>query len=168
MQNHFPFLVAVTITAALVAGCDDRIGDYIAAASISEQGFVRPASMPVDDGRPIQLWGYVDYGNLFGGKGAEMVLGDLWSGEGPSPSTWRFNLKAREDDPAGHSFAVIVPNDEGRDTVLQVFSENARTEKPTRVFLKGTIHTFDAPSNLARQTGLYVELASSRDIFFNP
>lgn len=161
-------LMVVIMATAFVPGCDDRIGDYIPAYAISENGFARSAAIPGSSGQPIQLWGFVDYGNLFGGTGARHVLGELWSGDGPGPGTWRFNLKAHQDDPAGNSFAVHVPDDERRDAILGLFVANARAKKPTRVFLKGKVFTFDAPANFNRQTGLYVELASSDDILFTP
>ena len=95
------------------------------------------------------------------------MLGDLWRGDGPAPAYWRFNLKARADDAAGHSFAVRVPNDGQQDNILKVFVANARSEQPTRVFLKGRLFTFDAPTNLDFKTGLYLDLESSADILFS-
>lgn len=168
VEMRISLLMALIMATAVVPGCNERNGDYIAAAAISENGFARSAAMPAPDGQPIKLRGFVDYSNLFGDTGARSVLGDLWSGGGPGPATWRFNLKAHEDDPAGNSFAVHVPNDETRDAILGIFVANARAKKPTRVFLKGKVFTFAAPTNFVRHTGLYVELASSGDILFTP
>jgi len=159
-------LIAMIMATVLVTDCYERTGDYIAASGISENGFASSATMPASDGQTIQLWGFVDYSNLYENSGARNVLGDLWSGDGPGPATWRFNLKAHEDDSAGNSFAVHISDDDRRDAVLKVFVANAREKKPTRVFLKGKVFTFDAPTNLARHTGLYIEMASSGDILF--
>jgi hypothetical protein len=110
------------------------------------------------------LWGFVDHCNIFGDDGAKKILEDWWSGDGPSAMTWSFNLKANVDDEAGHSFSVRVPNDAWRDDLLKVFLVDARGKKPTKVFVKGKIFTFDAPTNVGRFTGLYMELQSSKDI----
>ncbi|MDX1378892.1 MAG: hypothetical protein R3307_08590, partial [Anaerolineales bacterium] len=87
-----------------------------------------------------------------------------WGGEGPDTSTWRFNLKAGENDEAGHSFPVFVPNDQARDGLLRLFLSDARAQRATRVFVTGRIFTHDAPTNLANLTGIYMELQSSDDI----
>lgn len=157
-------LCYVLVISVLAAGCDEPIGEYVAASSISKGGFTRTTLSPIKNGQNIQLWGFVDYGNLYGDEGAKAVLGDLWGGEGPSPETWRFNLKAHQQDPVGYSFAVVVPNDRARNAILKVFAANAKTQKPTKVFLKGRIFTFNAPTNIAEPTGLYLELESSDDI----
>jgi len=48
--------------------------------------------------------------------------------------------------------------------VLGVFIANARAEKPTKVYVKGKVFTFDAPTNVRDFNGLYIELQSSQDI----
>ena len=159
--------LATVFLAVLATGCDERIGDYVSASSISENGFLRTTKASVHSGQFIKLWGYVDYANLFGDAGAKEILGDWWGGDGPDPTTWRFNLKAHPDDKPGNSFAVLVPNDKERGTVLQVFADNARARQPTRVFVAGKIVTFDAPVNITRRLGLYIELAGSSDIAFS-
>lgn len=139
----------------------------MAGSSISANGFVSNGKeSSLASAQHVRIWGYVDHHNLYGDGGVKEIVGDWWSGEGPGPTTWRFNLKARKGDETGHSFPVIVPNDPGRDTVLQAFIEDAIAQKPTRVFLKGRIITFDAPTNFARRVGIYMELESSRDILF--
>jgi hypothetical protein len=86
----------------------------------------------------------------------------------PDAATWCFDLKARENDEAGHSFAVHVPADDGRDDLLRAFLADARAQRPTRVFLKGRLFTFDAPTNVATRSGLYMQLQSSQDILLRP
>jgi hypothetical protein len=153
------------LLAALSFGCNDQTGDYSAASSISEKGFARDVvEMQRVHGQEIKIWGLVDYSNLYGNHDAKTILGDWWSGDGPSPTTWRFNLKAGQGDEAGDSFPVLVPNDQGRDELLGVFVANARAEKPTKVYVKGKVFTFDAPTNVRDFTGLYIELQSSQDI----
>jgi hypothetical protein len=115
-------------------------------------------------GQEVKVWGFVDHGNLYGDESAKEILGDWWSGEGLSPTTWRFDPKANADDEAGHSFSVYVPNDPGRDDLLKTFVADARAGKPTRVFVTGRVFTFDAPTNVTPLTGLYLELQSSDDI----
>jgi hypothetical protein len=139
------------------------LADYVAASSISKDGFARDADAARRlAGQEVKLWGYVDHGNLYGDEGAKLILGDWWSGEGPDAGAWRFNLKASADDAVGHSFAVHVPNDPGRDVLLAVFVADANAQRPTRVLLTGRLLTFDAPTHVAGLTGLYMELASSR------
>lgn len=146
-------------------GCQDRIGDDVSAASLSRDGFARNARVISQvAGREIGVWGFVDHGNLYGDAGARAILGDWWSGEGPTPTTWRFNLKAREKDATGQSFPVHVPNDRGRDELLRGFVADARAGRSTQVFIKGRLVIFDAPTNVAPLIGLRLEPSSSRDI----
>lgn len=153
----------------MVAGCHDRIGGYVATSSFSQDGFARNAStMRRAEGREIAVWGFVDHGNLYGDAGARAILGDWWSGTGPTPTTWRFDLKARARDATGHSFPVSLPNDRGRDTLLKAWVADAKAGNATKVFLKGRLRTFQAPANLVPLTGLSLELTSSRDILFAP
>jgi hypothetical protein len=153
------------VVATFLAGCSRQIGDYQAASSISKDGFARnEQQMSELNGQEIKLWGFVDHSNLYGDEGTKAILEDWWSGEGPDASTWRFNLKAGENDEAGHSFPVYVPNDDGRDNLLRLFLADAKEQRPTKVFVMGKIFTYEAPTNIASQTGLYMELQSSNDI----
>jgi hypothetical protein len=158
----------IVLVTLYLAGCGGQTGDYVAASSISRNGFARDAEqMRKLDGQEVKLWGFVDHGNLYGDAGAKAILGDWWSGEGPTATTWRFNLKASEDDETGQSFAVDIPNDQRRDALLRTFVADAGAGKPTKVFLKGRLFTFDAPTNAAALTGLRMELGSSQDILFD-
>jgi hypothetical protein len=120
------------------------------------------------DGQEIKVWGFVDSGNIYGDADAKEILGALWSSEGPDAATWRFNLKADPDDKTGNSFPVLVPNDPGRDELLRAFVADANAQRPTRVFVTGKLHTFDAPTNTGALTGLTIELRSSNDILLEP
>jgi hypothetical protein len=159
-------LILITLVVSVfVAGCDRRTGDYVAASSISQNGFARDGNaMRALNGQEVKLWGFVDHNNMYGDGGARLILGDWWSGEGPRAATWQFNLKARADDQAGKSFAVHVPNDQGRDDLLRLFVADAKAGKPTQVFITGRLFTFDAPTNAGVFTGLYIELQSAHDI----
>ena len=166
MSTMGKYIIFIIILVMIVlAGCSTQIGDYTAASSISKNGFAKEEQQIRSlEGQEIKLWGFVDYSNLYGDEGAKTILEDWWSGEGPDTSTWQFNMKARENDEAGHSFPVYVPNDDGRDSILRSFLENARAQKPIKVFVTGRIYTTEAPTNLASLTGLYMELQSSDDI----
>ena len=120
------------------------------------------------DGQEIMVWGFVDSSNIYGDAGARTILGDWWSGDGPNATTWRFNLKAEAGDKAGNSFSVLAPNDPGRDELLKAFVADANAQKPTKVFVKGQLHTFGAPTNTGALTGLTLELQSSNDILLEP
>lgn len=151
---------------ALLLGCNERSGEFVAASAISAQGFARDgAEVANNQGREVKVWGFVDHSNLFGDSGVKRILGDWWGGQGPNATTWRFNLKAREDDGAGASFPVYVANDPKRDELLQVFVEDARARRPTKVFVKGRLFTFQAVTSLSTLTGLYLEVQSSGDIW---
>lgn len=159
------FILTLLVVATCLAGCNRQIGDYQAASSVSKDGFARDAQrMRELQGQEIKLWGFVDHSNLYGDEGAKEILEDLWSGDGPDASTWRFNLKAGENDEAGHSFPVYVPYDQGRNDLLQLFLADARAQRPTRVFVTGRIFTNDAPTNFNSLIGLYMEVHSSDDI----
>jgi hypothetical protein len=167
MNKYLSFaMIAATL---FLAGCSRQIGDYVAASSISKNGFARDAAALCKlDGQEIKVWGFVDSGNIYGDAGAKEILGDLWSGDGPDASTWRFNLKAEAGDKAGNSFAVLIPNDPGRDELLKAFVADANAQKPTRVFVKGKLRTFDAPTNTGALTGLTMASQSSNDILLEP
>ena len=111
------FLIILVITS--LTGCSHQTDDYIAVASFSKDGFARDDKQIIElYGKEIKIWGFVDHTNLYGDGGTRTILEDWWSGYGPDASTWRFNLKARENDEAGHSFPVYVPNDQGRELCL--------------------------------------------------
>lgn len=149
----------------LMPGCNEQKGGYIASSSISKNGFARNGdAMRKVQGRDIKVWGFVDHSNLYGDESAKAILQEWWSGDGPDAATWRFNLKANEDDLAGQSFAVRVANDPGRDDLLNVFLRDARAHRPTKVFVKGKLFTFAAPANTAVLTGLSMELETSQNI----
>jgi hypothetical protein len=158
--------LAIMIVAALsLVGCGEQRGEYIAASSISRNGFARDAeAMRKLDGQEVSIWGYVDQGNIYGNEQAREILGDWWSGDGPTATSWRFNLKANPDDAVGRSFEVRVPNDEARDEFLRRFVADANARRPTRVFLTGTIITVDVPTTNATLTGLVLKLQSSDDM----
>jgi hypothetical protein len=160
--------LSILLIATLFIGCREQTGDYIAASSISQNGFARNGKeMRSINGQEIKLWGFVDHSNLYGDEGAKRLLQEWWSGAGPSATTWRFNLKGKADDAAGQSFPVRVPNDPGRDDLLKVFLADARAGRPTKVFVKGKIFTFNAPTNVTGHTGLYMEVQSSQDVIPN-
>jgi hypothetical protein len=163
MNQHI--LLVLPVIAMLLVGCHARRSDYIPASAISQSGFARNSKeMRSINGQEIKLWGFVDYSNLYGDESAKRILQEWWSGAGPSATTWSFNLKGKADEAAGHSFSVQVPNDPGRDAWLKAFLANARAGRPTKVFVKGRIFTFNAPTNMMEHTGLYIELQSSQDI----
>jgi hypothetical protein len=164
-MNRYVGLVIMLVVTAFLVGCSEQIGDYTAASSISENGFARDEKQVRElEGQQVRIWGFVDQANMYGDAGAKEILGDWWSGDGPDATTWRFNLKAKEKDEAGQSFAVQIPNDEGRDDLLRLFLDGARAGIPTKVFVTGRIYTFDAPTNAVSRTGLYMELQSSGNI----
>ena len=149
----------------LLAGCQQQVGDYVAASLISRNGFARDgAALSQADGREVKLWGYVDHGNLYGDDIVRAILEDWWSGDGPDATTWRFNLKANPGDEVGKSFAVHVANDAGRDELLRRFVADARAQQPTKVFVTGRLTTFEAPSGDRVRTGLMLDVQSSSDI----
>ncbi len=161
-------IFVMIVIAACLAGCNGQIGDYISASSISENGFARNGDeIRKLQGQKVKIWGFIDHSNLYGDESAKEILGDWWSGEGPDPETWRFNLKARADDEAGHSFQIHIPNDQGRDDLLKAFLADARAQKPTKIFIEGKLFIFDASSNTNLSTGLYMELQSSNDILLD-
>ncbi len=154
--------------ASCIVSCGSPAGDYTPVSSISTHGFARNGEqMRRLAGQEIRLWGFVDHHNLFGDDDVRDILGDWWGGAGPDPATWSFHLKARAGDAAGQSFAVFVPNDEGRDEVLRTFRADAMAGRPTKVFVTGTLFTFDAPTNTRSLTGLYMRLGSSHDVLFD-
>lgn len=149
----------------LMAGCGGTASDYVPASRVSERGLVRDADVVRSmQGQVVRLSGFVDHGNLYGDKEAREILGPWWSGDGPRPGIWRFNLKARATDRTGESFAVHVVDDDGRHSLLRQFAANATAGRPTAILVTGQLHTFPAPTNLGSRTGLYLEVASSADL----
>ena len=147
------------------AACAVPAADYLPAASMSDSGFVRGAGASgLPQGAEIRLWGFVDHGNLYGDDGARAILGDWWGGPGPDSANWRFNLKTGANQPVGASFAVHIANDLLRDDVLRVFRADAEAGRATRVYLRGRVFTFAAPTGTRNLTGLRLEVKSSRAI----
>ena len=168
IMTKYTILIMFVLSTFLV-GCRSQIGDYTAAASISKDGFAKNTQQVTDlQGQEVKLWGYVDHGNLYGDESAKAVLGEWWSGEGPDANTWRFNLKAGENDAVGQSFAVSVPNDGGRDDLLRKFAADAQAGRPTRVFVTGRLATFEARTANDTLTGITLDVQSSGDVLLEP
>lgn len=148
-----------------IPACSVIPGEYVAAHSFSRSGFAsNSAELRRLVGREVLVRGFVDHRNLHGDEGAREILGDWWGGYGPSEDFWGFGLKAESADPAGHSFTVLVPNDLLRDDLLRLFLVDARAGRPTTVYLRGRISTFNAPMNLVSKTGLRMKVDSSVNI----
>lgn len=133
----------------LISGCNNKqIGDYIAASSITKDGFAKNRNqMLKEQGKEIKIWGFVDHPNIF-----------------VDSTTWKFNIKAKQNDEVGKSFSVIVPNDQGRDALMKVFLADEKADRATRVFVKGKVFVFDAPSMWGSNTGISIKVKSTIDI----
>lgn len=133
----------------LISGCNNKqIGDYIAASSITKDGFAKNRNqMLKEQGKEIKIWGFVDHPNIF-----------------VDSTTWKFNIKAKQNDEVGKSFSVIVPNDQGKDALMKVFLADEKADRATRVFVKGKVFVFDAPSMWSSNTGISIKVKSTRDI----
>jgi hypothetical protein len=167
-KSHKSLLLIPLCAVLVLSGCNQKIDGYAAVSSITNNGFARTGSdLPSIQGQEIKVWGFVDHSNIYGDEAAKQILGDWWSGAGPNATTWRFNLMAEEQD-QGHSFAIYVPNDQGRDELLKAFLADARAQKPTQVFVQGQLFSFAAPTNVNILTGLYIEVDSSRDVLLEP
>jgi len=159
----------VLAAAMALAGCGEPVGEHLPVSAIARGGFVSDERTTAEaHGRAVRLWGFVDPGNLYGDAAAKRVLGEWWSGEGPDPDHWRFDLKAQADDPVGRSFAVLVPNDAGREDLLERLVADARARRPTKIFVTGRLFTFPAPTQILDRTGLLLQLRSSQDIRLDP
>ena len=164
MMRRFIALLILFVSASL-SGCDDSIGGYLAASTISSNGFAkRDFGRRVTDGQTLSVWGFVDHANVQTGRCTARVREDPANGMDPPPARWQFNLKARANDRAGESFAVCVPIDDGSARLQHRFLADAAAGRPTRVFVKGRIFTFDAPTNYRHAIGLYMEVGSSADV----
>ena len=164
MSKYLNLIIITSISLILLNGCNNKSKGYIAATSITKNGFARhKESIQKLNGSKIRIWGYVDHCNIYADDVNE-ILADWRAGNGPNPTTWRFNLKAKPDDNAGESFAVYVKNDKHREKLLKNFIADAKAAKPTRVFVKGKILAFDAPINFRTLTSLRIEVESAKDI----
>ncbi len=164
MKKFFYCIISVFIIAFL-HGCNETIGEYIAASSISRGGYAaNPSHMLKLNGREISVWGYVDHGNMYGNDDVKKILQDWYGGKGPHQSRWRFGLKGKKNDEVGCSFSVHVANDPGRDNLLKAFLSDAKADKPTMVFIKGRVFTSDLPTNFHHLTGIYMVVKSTKDI----
>ena len=152
-----------------LAGCGDRVGEYLAVSAIARGGLVSDErTVAKMHGREVRLWGFVDQGNLYGDAEAKRVLGEWWSGQAPDPDHWRFDLKAQADDPVGRSFSVLVPNDAGRKDLLDHLLADAQARRATKILVTGRLFTFHAPTHILDRSGLYLQLRSSQDIRLDP
>jgi hypothetical protein len=158
------FLIVIVILSIYISGCNEQYSGYISADSISKNGFARDAkSIDKFKGKEIKIWGYVDYLNIYA-NGADEILGGWKGGNGPTPTTWRFNLKANPDDEVGNSFEIEICDEIGRDKLLKIFMAAAQADKPTIVFLKGVLSTFDAPMNFTTSKGIKIKVNSTKNI----
>jgi hypothetical protein len=157
------------VAAIASAGCRDQSAGWLPVSALSRDGFAAdPGAAGAARGQEVRVWGFVDHGNLYGDAGARRILGDWWAGNGPDDRTWRFNLKPEASAPVGRSFPVHVANDQGRDALLEHFVADARAGRPTRVFVRGSLLTFSAPTQFRALTGLYLEVPSSRMVGLEP
>ena len=153
------------LVALLLFGCGSQIDGYTAGSSITKNGFAWNAQQLRErHGQKVMVWGYVDQGNIYGDEGAHVILGEWWSGDGPDADTWRFDVKANPSDEVGHSFEVYVPNDAGRDELLERFASDASAQKQTKVFVTGTMYAYEAPTLGGVRTGVHMQTESSADI----
>ena len=144
---HRRAALAALLGSVLLAGCGQNIGDYTSVSSFSRNGFAKNEKQArAVNGRELAVWGYVDYGNIYGDATAKSILGQWWSGDGPDSLTWAFNVKAGPDVPVGRSFQVQVRNDSGRNDLLRAIAGNATSGRPTQVFLKGKCSRSTRPS----------------------
>ena len=166
-MHNYPYITALFLLIP-IASCQEQSSGYVPASSISKAGLARSArEVSKLAGQEIKVWGFVDHRNIYGDLGTKAVLNGWWSGYAPKANSWAFNLKVNPNDKVGHSFKVYVPNDVRRDILLRAFMQDARTHRPTKVYLTGQIFTFTMPTNLTTQTGLYMELKSSEDILLD-
>ena len=136
---------------------DKPIGGYVPASSFSKKGFAKNREEALAHrGKVLKVWGYVDGSNVFPEECMDNQTGK-----------WRFHLKAKPSDHTGQSFAIHIPVDDGHDKLVALFKTNDLAQKSTRVFVTGKISTFDAPMNFVRETGLEMEVNSSKDILLN-
>jgi len=149
--------ILVMMAVVVVLGCEDEsIGGYVAASSFSKKGFAKNRKEALAlRGKALKVWGYVDGGNVFPKDSDHNHR---------LPETWSFKLKAKPNDQVGQSFPIIIPADDGHDKLAALFWANHLAGKPTRVFVTGTISTFEAPMNFVTKTGLVMKLNSSKDI----
>jgi len=135
---------------------------------MTSSGFARNGDeLRAMQGRTIRVWGFVDHANLYGDGTAREILREWWSGKGPDAATWRFNLKASERAASGHSIPVFVRSDRGRDALLKAIGRDARAGASTRVYVTGTLRTFDAPTNASALTGIYLEIRGSSGVLLS-
>jgi len=76
MRRFFIHLALITlVNSCLMTGCHEQRDDYIAASSISQNGFARNGEeMHKVHGQEIMVWGFVDHSNIYGDDGAKKFL----------------------------------------------------------------------------------------------
>jgi hypothetical protein len=57
-----------------------------------------------------------------------------------------------------------VRNDADRHRLLSAIVADARAGRATKVHVTGTLRTFDAPTNVVKQTGIYLEVNGSSGV----
>jgi predicted small lipoprotein YifL len=63
-----PHPAYLVLAAALaLAGCGERVGEYLPVSAIARGGFVGDDRTVAEvHGQDVRLWGFVDHGNLYG------------------------------------------------------------------------------------------------------
>ncbi len=142
--------------------CVADSSDYRPLSELAQSGWARDtAEVHRLQDKVAMLSGYVDVGNLFADSSAKELMGDWWSGPGPSKQVWRFGLKSSPGDDVGHSIAVEVNSDVLRDDLLRVIVMDAAANRPTKVCVTGILRAFEAPAQYSSRTGLRLELEST-------
>lgn len=70
----------------------------------------------------------------------------------------------RPDGRAGSGIHVYLPKRRGGGKLLDSLAAGGGAGEPGRVLVTGTVFTFDAPTNVALRTGLYLAVESPDDV----
>lgn len=152
----------------LMEGCDRRIGDYRPLSSmVNRSGFAVDRRRALElEGQEIRIWGYVDSLNVYSNPVAEHVPAG-WHRVHAShdgAEVLRFDLVTSPSGRAGSGIHVYLPNNEGARMLMKSLAADRAAGTSTRVFVRGNVFTFDAPTNLSRHIGLYIVVKSSKDV----
>lgn len=154
-------IISLLFPAVLLAGCQmflPQFEGYMPLANIACKNFARnKKSITRLEGKPIQLWGYLDSANIFPPKSGTARFHES-----------SFHVKPLANDAPGESIPVLLEGDEKQYAdlfkKLNTFARQHGSE--TIVLLTGTVQATEMITNFNTLAGVVIHVNSTHNIQF--
>jgi hypothetical protein len=127
------------------------IAGYKHLESITHDGFAKDKNEILKlNGKVVKIWGYLDLDNV-----STCGL-----------KSWYFSLKSDKNLEAGKSIHINTPAEYSFAPIYNSIRQMQKTQQQRAVLIKGTLHTFEAPTNFSTLKGVEIDVNSPEDITF--